>query len=69
MEWRRDGFRITDDLAEMDLQIVGNLLRETYWAANRSQDTVEKSAPHSFNLALFHGADQIGYFRIITDLT
>lgn len=69
MEWYRDEFRITDDLSGMDLQVVGELLRETYWAADRTQETVEKSAEHSFNLGLFHGDRQIGYFRLITDRT
>ena len=69
MEWRRDEFWITDDLDRLNLLVVGDLLRETYWAADRTQETVAKSARNSFNLGLFRCDEQIGYFRLITDKT
>lgn len=67
MEWQRDGYFLTDDLARHDLAVVTALLRATYWAGDRSPETIERSLRHSLNFGLFHGAEQVGFARVVTD--
>lgn len=67
MEWQRDGYFLTDEHARLDLATVTALLRATYWAADRSPETIERSLRHSLNFGLFHGAEQVGFARVVTD--
>ncbi len=67
MEWQKDGFLLTDDRARIDRRRTGELLRESYWAAGREQTVVERCIESSLNFAIFHGTDQIGYSRVVTD--
>ena len=43
------------------------LLRTTYWAAERPREITVRSVRNSLTLGLFHGAEQVGFARVITD--
>ena len=66
-EWRRDNFLITDDPAHLDFEATCRLLWSTYWAVDRSAETIAESLRNSLNFALFDGATQIGFARMVTD--
>ncbi|MDF2922892.1 MAG: N-acetyltransferase [Paenibacillaceae bacterium] len=68
MEWRTEGFRISDVTAELDIQVVYDLLQTTYWAQGRSRERIERSIAASLCFALFNGGgEQIGFLRVVTD--
>ncbi len=67
MQWQRDNYTLTDETARLDLPAVTALLHATYWAADRSPETIARSLRHSLNFGLFHGAEQIGFARVVTD--
>ena len=67
MQWQRDNYIITDETTRLDLAAVSALLRSTYWATDRSPETIERSLRHSLNFGLFHGVEQIGFARVVTD--
>jgi GNAT superfamily N-acetyltransferase len=67
MEWQRDDYSLTDETSRLDLAAVVALLRTTYWAAERPVEATERSLGHSLNFGLFHGAEQVGFARVITD--
>jgi GNAT superfamily N-acetyltransferase len=58
---------LTDETAALDLDAVTRLLQGTYWAANRSREVIEKTLRHSLNFGLFHGSQQVGFARVVTD--
>jgi len=67
MTWQQDDYTLTDETARLDLAAVAALLHSTYWAADRSAETIERSLRHSLNFGLFHGAQQVGFARVVTD--
>lgn len=68
MKWARNGFRISDDINDLDVTVIHALLRDTYWASDRSRETVERSLSQSLNFGLFDNQErQIGFLRVVTD--
>lgn len=67
MQWEHGDYSLTDETSRLDLAAVSALLRSTYWAAERPREVIERSLHHSLNFGLFHGAEQIGFARVITD--
>ena len=67
MEWQHDDYTLTDESARLDLAAVVALLRSTYWAAERPVEITERSLRHSLAFGLFHGAEQVGFARVVTD--
>lgn len=51
----------------MDVQWVIKALQSTYWADDRSDETIEKSMKNSWCFGVFEGDRQIGFCRVITD--
>ncbi|MGB0578870.1 MAG: GNAT family N-acetyltransferase [Limisphaerales bacterium] len=68
MEWTKGEFVVTDEQDRMDKQRIGELLRTTYWASERTQPVVDKCVSTSMNFALFQRERMIGYARVVTDV-
>ena len=67
MQWQRDDYVLTDDKSQLDPDAVCVWLHATYWAANRPRETIAKSIEHSACFGLFHGGQQVGFARAVTD--
>jgi GNAT superfamily N-acetyltransferase len=67
MQVTRDSYEINDDKSRLDLDVIHALLKDTYWAANRSRETIQTAIEHSICFGVFHGGKQIGFGRVITD--
>ncbi len=67
-EWHQDAFTITTDPARLDLDVIHTLLHEqSYWAQNRSKAVQQKANAGSLCFGLYHGTQQIGFARVVTD--
>ena len=66
-EWRRDGYLISTDHTRLDLARIHAVLSESYWAKAIPFDVVERSIRHSLPFGLYHGPEQVGFARVITD--
>ena len=62
-------YRITDNKEEMKLEDIVRLLRMTYWADKRPEETIEKSIRESdcFGICADGSDKLIGFARVITD--
>jgi len=69
MEWTRGSYRISDNNEELDLYYIVPALQETYWAASRSPEVIEKSIANSLCFGLYSERRQIGFARVVTDGT
>src|SRR5262245_16776786 len=78
MEWQRDDCRITDDPADVDLDVVHGFLTRAYWSEGIPRDVVARSIEHSLNFSLWSepggasdagDASQIGFARVVSDFT
>jgi hypothetical protein len=66
-EWQRGDFVISDETARVDVDVVWNYLKRSYWAEGIPRAVVERAIANSLNFGLFRGGDQIGFARVITD--
>jgi GNAT superfamily N-acetyltransferase len=69
MIWRRDEYELTDDKTRMDVTAVKALLDTSYWAAGRSPELHARAIEQSVCFGLFHGGQQVGFARAVTDFS
>ncbi len=67
MRWQQGDFIISDDYAALDITLVHNFLRHSYWAKEISRETVVRALENSICFGLFYKAEQIGFCRVVTD--
>jgi GNAT superfamily N-acetyltransferase len=58
---------ISTDPSRIDVDMVHEYLRTSYWAQGRSRATVERSIRHSLCFGAYHSGRQVGFGRAITD--
>ena len=66
-ERKRQRFRITTDVEEMDLDAVHAYLTRSYWAEGISKNLVARSIEGSLCFGLLDGSRQIGFARVVSD--
>lgn len=69
LEWFKDNFAISDEIENIDLDAVLQLLSNTYWASDRTKETIEKSINNSMAFSIYDNDKQIGFARVVTDKT
>jgi ribosomal protein S18 acetylase RimI-like enzyme len=67
MNWENGEYLLSDERSLLELDTICALLKDTYWAANRPRELIEKCLPHSLCFGLFHKGRQVGFSRVITD--
>ncbi|WP_110513248.1 GNAT family N-acetyltransferase [Herpetosiphon llansteffanensis] len=67
MHWQRDDYTISTDPALLDYAAIVVGLHQTYWAAERDPALIIRSVEHSLCFGVYHGQQQIGLARVITD--
>jgi GNAT superfamily N-acetyltransferase len=60
-------FIISDDKKLIQLDRVCTLLSTSYWANDRSRETIQLSIENSLCFGVYHGDMQIGFARCVTD--
>ena len=66
MEWKRDNFTITTELAEFDMDFVAASLQST-WRKSASRKRIQDAFANSLCFGLFDGTKQVGFVRAVTD--
>ena len=66
-EWQRDGFTISTDPARVDAGLVHEFLTNSYWAKGIPLTTVRRSIENSIPFGVYHGPQQVGFARVISD--
>lgn len=64
---RRGEYWISDDPDRVNVDVIHEFLTRSYWARGVTRALVEKSIDGCLPFGLYHGSDQIGFARIITD--
>ena len=62
-----DGYVISAERGRMDLAAIHAYLTRSYWSPGVSFETVAKSIENSLPFGAFHGGEQVGFARVITD--
>jgi len=60
-------YEISCDPERIDVTLVHEFLRSSYWAEGRSRETVERSIRNSLCFGVYAGDRQIAFARVVTD--
>ena len=60
---------ISTDKSRLNIAVIHAYLTQSYWAANRSIETVQKSIDHSVCFGVYLDDQQIGFARVVSDHT
>lgn len=58
---------ITSDKEQLDLEFITDFISQSYWAKDRSPETMQTCIDNSLNFGMFLDEKQIGYARVVTD--
>ena len=67
IEYSRGEFTVSTDRSRLDLKLVHDFLRGSYWAKDIPRDVFMKSIENSLCFGVYEGPRQIGFARVITD--
>jgi GNAT superfamily N-acetyltransferase len=62
-----DHYEISTDRSRLDIALIHDFLRSSYWARGIPRAIVEKSIRHSLCFGAFLGLQQVGFARVISD--
>ena len=58
---------ITKDKSTLDVPMIVNYLQNSYWAKERTAETIEKTIEHSICFGVYLDGKQIGFARVVSD--
>ena len=64
-----DDLIISDDKNKLDVELIHKFLTTSYWAEGRTLEEVKNSIEHSLCFGVYKNDRQIGFARIVSDLT
>lgn len=65
-----DSVEVLTDKNRLDIALIHSYLsKEAYWAKGRSLEIVKRSIDNSFCFGVFLGNQQIGFARVVSDLS
>jgi GNAT superfamily N-acetyltransferase len=68
MEIRHGEYVISDDKSKLQLEITHQFLMRSYWAADRTKETMVRSVENSLCYGVYDGEqNQVAFARVITD--
>jgi GNAT superfamily N-acetyltransferase len=59
---------VSTDKSKLNVPFIQNFLKDTYWAKNRTIETVQISIDNSLCFGIYYENEQVGFARVITDL-
>jgi GNAT superfamily N-acetyltransferase len=62
-------YEVSTDPARLEIAMIHDFLRSSYWAQNIPRELVERSLRHSLCFGAFCAGWQVGFARVITDRT
>lgn len=60
-------YEISTDPQRLDITLIHNFLRNSYWAQDIPREIVERSIRHSLCFGVFHSGHQVAFARVISD--
>lgn len=60
-------FYISTDKTKLNIDSVKALLKQTYWASERKEETIIKSIENSICYGVYEGDKLVGFGRVVTD--
>jgi GNAT superfamily N-acetyltransferase len=69
-EARRDGFLVSTDPKDLDLDVIHGFLTNCYWAKGIPREVVARSIEHSLCFGIYDSrGTQVGFARVVSDFS
>jgi GNAT superfamily N-acetyltransferase len=68
-EFTKDEYLISTNQSKLQLDVIHNFLKTSYWAKDIKLEKVKKSSENSFCFGMYYQNKQMGFARLITDYT
>ncbi|RPI74951.1 MAG: N-acetyltransferase [Desulfobacteraceae bacterium] len=65
--YEKNGYTISTDKSKLDLRVIHDFLRNSYWAQNIPYETVVRAIENSLCFGLYQANKQLGFARVATD--
>jgi GNAT superfamily N-acetyltransferase len=62
-----DAYEISSDPGRMDIDAIHAWLTKSYWSPGIAREIVARAAANSLCFGVFHGGQQVGFARLVTD--
>ncbi|MEN7537676.1 GNAT family N-acetyltransferase [Aurantiacibacter flavus] len=62
-----EGYELTTDQSRIDVEAAHAYLARSYWSPGVALELVERAIANSLCVAVFHGGEQVGFGRVVTD--
>jgi GNAT superfamily N-acetyltransferase len=62
-----DSYEISTDRARLDVPLIHEFLRSSYWSPGVPREVVERSIRNSLCFGAFQGGRQVGFARVVSD--
>jgi GNAT superfamily N-acetyltransferase len=67
-EWQRSEYIISTDSTRLDIPTIHDFIsNQSYWGQGRAVEVVQRALDNSLNFGLYHGKQQVGFARVVTD--
>jgi GNAT superfamily N-acetyltransferase len=66
-EWRRGEYLISTDKSRLNVELVRDFLKLSYWASGIPVEIVRRSIDNSLVFGVYTGDEQVGFARVVTD--
>ena len=63
----KNRFSISTDKSKLDISMIHNFLKSSYWAENVLRVTIETSIKNSLCFGIYENNKQVGFARVISD--
>ena len=68
--WQENGFTCSTDKSLLQIEMIHQFLSErSYWAKGRTYEQVIRSIAHSLCFGIYRQDQQVGFARVVSDLT
>jgi GNAT superfamily N-acetyltransferase len=67
VESSRGEYTISTDRSRIDVAAVHAFLTQTYWSPGIPESVVRRAIEGSITFGIYHGREQVGFARVITD--
>ncbi len=66
----KGAFTISTDKSKLDLNVIHHYLsQESYWSKDIPMERIQKSIDNALCFGIFHGDQQVGYAKVISDFS
>ena len=67
MKWEYDGYWISDDRNDVNLDVAHKFLMTAYWCRDIPREIVAHAFDNSLCFSIFRGHAMVGFGRVVTD--